>query len=149
MTLSNIFDERSIILNLEGRTKDSVFTELADAITAVHPGLDKNDILSALHERENKMTTGIIPGAAIPHGYCQGVNTIVGAIGLSAAGIDYGALDREPVHVVFMLIMGETSPENHLRALNQVFALAKSEAFALVRSAQSVREIRHILSRFH
>ena len=94
------------------------------------------------------MSTGIASGIAIPHGYCHSINTVIGAVGISHNGIDYDALDNKPVHVVFMLIMGEAAKENNLRILNQVFTLIKSEAFAVVQAAKDTREIHSILSRF-
>jgi mannitol/fructose-specific phosphotransferase system IIA component (Ntr-type) len=149
MSLADIFDRRSIILNLEGKTKEAVFAELIEAIRVVHPEFDSSELAAAINERENKMSTGIASGIAIPHGYCRSVSAVAGAIGVSQRGIEYGALDSKPVHVVFMLVMGEAARENHLRVLNQVFTLVKSEAFALMRSATDTGEIHNMLSRFH
>lgn len=147
--LSKIFDSRAIILNLSGTTKEDVFTELADAISAIHPECDQPGMLAALWEREKKMSTGIAPGIAIPHAVYRGINTVVGAIGISKAGIEYDALDKNPVHVVFMLAMGEFVQENHMRVLNQIFTLVQTEAFELIKNAQTAQEAHAVLSRFH
>ena len=95
------------------------------------------------------MSTGITSGIAIPHVYCRSVSAEAGAIGVSQCGIEYGALDNKPVHVVFMLVMGDAARENHLRVLNQIFTLVKSEAFALMQSAKDTQEIHDMLSRFY
>jgi mannitol/fructose-specific phosphotransferase system IIA component (Ntr-type) len=146
--LSEVFDPRSIRLNLEGKTKEEVFIELAEAITALHPECDRASMLAALWERENKLTTGIVPGVAFPHASCGGINNIAGAIGVSQAGIDYGALDNKPVYVVFMLAISDKTTENHLRILNQLFLLAQSEAIEIIKKAQNVNTVKDILSRF-
>lgn len=147
--LSEIFNARSIVLNLSGATKEAVFAELADAITAVRPECDQSEMLAALWEREKKMSTGIVPGVAIPHAIYRGINSVVGAIGISKSGIDYGALDNSPVHVVFMLLMGEFVQENHVRVLNQIFTLVQTEAFELIKTAKTPQDIHALLSQIH
>ena len=149
MMLGDIFNERSILLNLHGTTKKAVFDELAGAITAAHPELDTKTLLAAVNEREEKMSTGIGSGAAIPHGACRKAGTAAGAIGVSRAGINYGSLDNKPVYVVFMTIMDEASPEDHLQVLNQIFELVHSEALARIRAAKNTQEVLDILSRLH
>jgi mannitol/fructose-specific phosphotransferase system IIA component (Ntr-type) len=136
-------------LNLEGRTKEEAFAELIELITALHPEYNGDELYAAINNREGKMSTGIGSGIAIPHGYCRGINTIAGAIGISKAGIDYGSLDQKPVHLVFMLVMDEASRENHLRVLNKVFALANSEVIATIMAAANTGEVHDILSRIH
>jgi mannitol/fructose-specific phosphotransferase system IIA component (Ntr-type) len=146
--LDEIFDPRSIKLNLEGKTKEGIFIELAEAITAVHPECNRASMLASLWERENKLSTGIGSGVAVPHALCGGIKDIAGAIGISQTGIEYGALDHKPVHVVFMLAINDKATENHLRILNQLFLLAQSEAIAIIRKAQNAQTVKDILSRF-
>ena len=148
MTLNTIFDELSVKLHLESKTKDEAFIELIEAIVSAHPDFDINSILGAVKDREQKMGTAIGSGAAIPHGYYQGTRRVVGAIGISQTGIDYDAPDDKPVHLVFMLIIGQPAQEEHLRVLNQVFSLVKSDAPSLIQQAKNPREVHEILARF-
>lgn len=147
--LNEIFDSKSILLNLDGKSKETIFSELIGAIAAVHPGCDEAAMLEALWERENKMSTGIASGIAIPHTICREINGIIGAIGISKDGIDYDALDEKPVYVIFMMIMGEHVREKHLRTLNHIFRLVKSDALELMRNAKNVQEINSILAGFY
>lgn len=147
MLLRTLFDQRSIKTHLEGKDKEAVFLELTAAIRAAHPEMNADEMLAALQTREQKMSTAIAPGIAVPHGYYPGISSTVGALGISAAGIDYGAPDKEPVYVVCMLIMGEAVKENHLRVLNQVFTLLKSEAAELLRAAKTAKDAYDILCR--
>jgi mannitol/fructose-specific phosphotransferase system IIA component (Ntr-type) len=146
--LSDIFNENSIKLNLESDTKEAVFSELIEAVAVVHPELNKTEMLSVVLDRENKMSTAIASGVAVPHGYYPGTNEIIGAIGISKSGIDYGAPDSKPVHFVFLLLMGESVREEHLRILNRVLSLINSGALASMQTAKDVREVRDILARF-
>jgi mannitol/fructose-specific phosphotransferase system IIA component (Ntr-type) len=148
MSLSDIFVQQSIKLNLESKTKEAAFTELIELIIAAHPECGRKEMFAAINNRENKMNTSICSGVAVPHGYCQSINSVAGAIGISKAGIDYDSFDHKPVYVIFMLVMSNVSQENHLNVLNQIFKLANSEAFALIRGAGTPREVHAILSRF-
>jgi len=148
ITLSEVFDSRTILLNLAGTTKDEIFQELVDAIAVVHPECDKSVMLAALWEREKKLSTGISSGVAIPHAVCNGIGTIAGAVGISSAGVEYGALDEKPVHIIFMLVLGEAAKEDHLRVLDKIFTLVRTEALSLIKNAKSAQEVYEILSRY-
>ena len=145
--LSEVFDSRSIKLDLDGKTKEMAFVELIESIAALNPECDRKDIIEAIKKREEKMNTGICSGVAIPRAYCRGIGNMAGAIGVSKEGIDYGAPDSKPVHVIFLLALSENAKENHLHVLNQIFNLAHSEAFALIKSAKNAQDIHTILSR--
>ena len=144
--LSDVFDLKTIIINLKAKTRDEAFTELTDAIADVHPGCNREDMLTAIKEREKKMSTGVAPGFAIPHAPCRKMEKTVGAIGISRDGINYDALDKQPVHVVFLLVMSESATESHLKILNQIFRLTQSETLTLLRNAKNPQEIHRILS---
>jgi mannitol/fructose-specific phosphotransferase system IIA component (Ntr-type) len=146
--LSDVFNRQAIKPNLEAATKEGVFTELIEVIAAVHPEMDRGEMFSAIQDRENKMNTSVAPGVAVPHGCYPGTDEIIGAIGISKAGIDYDALDRKPVHFVFLLLMGESAREKHLRILNRVLALINSGALGYMRAASDPEEVYEILSRF-
>jgi mannitol/fructose-specific phosphotransferase system IIA component (Ntr-type) len=144
--LSDIFNLRSIKLNLEGKTKEMIFEELVDGIAGSNPYSDRAEMLAALWEREEKMNTGITSGVAIPHAFCKGIDNIAGAIGVSRLGIEYGALDNKPVHVVFLLAVSEHAKENHLRILNQILKLAQSEVINQIKNAKSAEDIHALLA---
>ena len=148
-TLSDIFDLRSIKLGFDGKTKELALTELIDSISSLHPECDRKELFTAIMEREQKMSTGIGNGVAIPHAGCKGIADMSGAIGVSNKGIDYGALDKKPVHIVFLFATSEKADENHLRILNLIFKLAMSKEFALIKNANNAEEVHAILSRVH
>jgi mannitol/fructose-specific phosphotransferase system IIA component (Ntr-type) len=139
---------RSIKLNIEGKTKEAVFTELAGTIAEAHPEFSIDKMLAVLWARENKMNTSVLSGVALPHGYYPGTGNMVGAIGVSQTGIEYDALDHKPVHFIFLIILGETSRENHLGVLSHILSFVHSGALAAVKKAGSREEVYTILSRF-
>jgi PTS system fructose-specific IIC component/PTS system nitrogen regulatory IIA component len=129
MILGQVFDIKSINMNLESDTKDEVFEELLESILTAHPEIDRADALAALHEREAKMSTGIGKGIAVPHGKTPSVKGVIGAVGRSKKGIDYEALDNAPVNLVFMLLTDPDDLEFHLTVLKRLSQLMDSPAF--------------------
>jgi PTS system fructose-specific IIC component len=148
MLLHEVFDKRLIKLDLKNGDRDAVFTELIDAMADVYPVFDPERAGTVIREREEKLSTAVAPGAAIPHGYYPGLDRVLGAVGISKAGIDYGAPDNEPVHVIFMIMMGESSREKHLRVLSRVLSLINSGTLPCMLAAKTPGEIHDILSRF-
>jgi PTS system nitrogen regulatory IIA component len=149
MLLTNVFSKETIKLDLYSRDKEAAFKELVEAIAAVQPQFTVEEMLSGLWRRENKMNTSIAAGIALPHSYYPGTGDIHGALGISRAGIEYDALDHKPVHFFFLIIMGETSREKHLRVLTRILSLIKSGALADIRAAGSEQEVYDILSHFN
>ena len=147
--LGEIFDPRSIKLDFNGKTKETVLTELVDSIAAFHPECGKAELFDAVMAREKKMSTGIGNGIAIPHVFYGGITGMDGALGVIKQGIDYGALDDKPVHVIFLLVINRQAEEYHLRILNLISKLTESGEIALIRTAKSVEEIHAILCRIH
>jgi mannitol/fructose-specific phosphotransferase system IIA component (Ntr-type) len=143
--LNEIFDVRSITINLQGKAKEPVLTELIGSIADLYPDFNRTEMLEKIMEREEKMSTGIGGGFAIPHAFCTGIGSMAGAIGISQSGIEYGALDNKPVHVIFLLAVNGGPNENHLRVLNRIFDLAQSEAYQIIKKAKDPQDIHRIL----
>jgi mannitol/fructose-specific phosphotransferase system IIA component (Ntr-type) len=146
MPLSDIFGRECIKLDLESETKDQVFEELIDVIAGSRPDYERRQMLDAVILRENLMNTAILPGVAVPHGYYSAVRGVVGALGFSRAGIEYGS--HEPVHAVFMLFMDKLSQERHLGVLSRLLELLNSKSFPAIQAAENPREVYDILCRF-
>jgi mannitol/fructose-specific phosphotransferase system IIA component (Ntr-type) len=149
MLLSDIFTKQSINIHLESKTKDDAFKELIETIAEIHGEFDRDTMLAAVQDREDKLNTSIAPGVAIPHGYYPGICSISGALGVSESGIDYDAPDQKPVHCIFLIIMGDAAREKHLRVLTRIMSLVNSGGLNLLRKAQSLEEIHNVLSRIH
>ena len=105
MVLGQIFSPEAISVNLQSESKDEVFEELVEKLVEVYSGLDRTKVLNALLEREQKMSTGIFPGIAVPHARTDMVDKVCGVIGVSKKGIDYDSLDKKPVHLFTNLSM--------------------------------------------
>ncbi|MBQ1832500.1 MAG: PTS sugar transporter subunit IIA [Treponema sp.] len=123
------FSPKTVVMNLESSDKDELFEEMVEAVVAAHPEVDRAQAVEALRERESKMSTGIMHDIAVPHGNCSSVKEVVGAIGISRKGIDYDALDKEPVHLVFMILCNPDHPEMHLSVLKEISSVLQNPTF--------------------
>ena len=112
MKLTDIVASDAIVPNLSSSDRDEVITELIDALAgAGHlPGSIRDEIIARVLERESKGSTGFGKGVAVPHVKHASIERMTVGIGLSAAGVEFNALDKQPVYSVFMLL----SPEHHL-----------------------------------
>jgi len=146
--LNKVFSPDRIKLNLSSKTKDEVFEELIDTIAIPESELDSRELFEAVTTRESKMNTIIMPGLAIPHGYCSSVHGIVGAIGFSLGGIEYDNTEKNPVHLFVMLLMDRSSREQHLQVLSQLLELSNTPVFTSISKAKSPEEVYNQLRRY-
>ncbi len=149
MTLDSVFSPECVCLNLESSDKDELFEEMVQLMVTAHPEIDRAKALEALIERESKMSTGIMHGIAVPHGNCNNVKGVVGGIGISKAGVDYDALDKSPVHLVFMLLCNPDETELHLNVLKDLAAILQNPSFVKeVMEKTSGKEVYELLHQY-
>src|SRR3954465_1887998 len=102
MELREFFSEDAIKLELEGETKDDILKELIGLLS-----LDEKSegmLYKMLKRRENLGSTGIGRGIAIPHCRSLVVNKLRVAFGRKPGGVDFNAIDTQPVHNFFLII---------------------------------------------
>ena len=146
--LSEFFHNNRIKLDLESRTKDGVLVELVEIITGSCSDYNKQELLEAVASREGKMTTIIMPGIAVPHGYCNTVRGIIGAIGFSREGIEFDESDTSPVHLFFILVMDESSRELNLKVFTRILEMLHSTDLNQISGMASPQELYDLLCRF-
>jgi PTS system fructose-specific IIC component/PTS system nitrogen regulatory IIA component len=129
MLVYEAFPPELIKIGLEAEDKDEVFEELVDHFCQAEKSDAREEILEALREREAKMSTGIHKGIALPHGKTNAIENVYGILGISKKGIDYDALDGQPVYLLFMLIAPQMDSEKHLRLLKRLAGLLDNPQF--------------------
>jgi PTS system fructose-specific IIC component/PTS system nitrogen regulatory IIA component len=129
MFLYEVFRPEFIKVDVEARDKDEVFEELVDHFCQVVKSNAREEILDALRRREAKMSTGIQKGIAIPHGKTNAVENVEGVLGISRQGVDYDALDGQPVYLFFMVLAPGEDSEKHLRILKRLAELLENPQF--------------------
>ena len=103
-------------------------------------------ITRAVIKRENEASTGMGKGVAVPHVKYKAVKDVVVAIGQSGAGIDFSALDKQPVYSVILLISPASEPDKHLQAMETIFRNLQYEKFrSFLRHCRSAEQVEDLL----
>lgn len=131
MKLTEIVQTSAIIPQLQARERDDVVRELVGALVAsgAAPAEAEQELINKLLDRERKGSTGFGRGVAVPHVKHRAVTGIRAAIGISSQGIDFSALDKQPVYTVFLLLSPEDRPEEHLQAMETIFKNLSKDTF--------------------
>ncbi|HVZ91610.1 MAG TPA: PTS IIA-like nitrogen regulatory protein PtsN [Rhizomicrobium sp.] len=126
MNISDLLSPDAVIASSKAKNKKQLLQELA-ARAAALTGLAESKISEALIERERLGSTGVGQGIAIPHCRLAEIKAIVGVFARLEAAIDYDAVDKQPVDLVFMLLAPEAAGADHLKALARVSRLLRNQ----------------------
>ena len=129
MKITDILVREASILDLTASVKDEVLAELAGALAGAEEGLDREDLLRVLRERESLQSTGIGEGVAIPHGKMGGLDRLVATFARSKAGVDFESIDGQPTQLFFLLVVPEHSGGQHLKALARISRFFRDASF--------------------
>jgi PTS system nitrogen regulatory IIA component len=120
---------------------------LLDILTAAKRIDNREAALAAILDRENKMSTGMKHGIAIPHGKSSSIHNLVACIGVSDTPVDFDALDHEPCRIFIMTLSPVEKTGPHLQFLAEISLLFKSaEKRNEILNATSTDEVLKILS---
>ena len=129
MKIVDFLSEKAVISNIKGTTKEEVLKELVEALTKAEGIKPKEELLKVLVNREALGSTGIGQGVGIPHAKTNSVKKLVAAFGISHTGVNFDALDGEPVYIFFLLVAPEDSAGPHLKGLARISRLLKDKFF--------------------
>jgi len=117
MQLSDILSVKRVALNLPATSKKVLLQSMGNLLATDSPGLDPLAVFHSLNERERLGSTGIGEGVAIPHARVKGLPRATGALAVLAQPVNYEAIDRRPVRLVFGLLVPEEATTGHLQLL--------------------------------
>jgi len=129
MNVYQILDKNSVNHSIQATTKREVMEQIADLMARSGKVPDKDALVRALVEREKLCSTGIGEGVAIPHAKCEGMTEMCVALALAKQGVDFDAIDKKPVTVIFGMSGPPDSPEEHIRLLSHIARLARDPEF--------------------
>jgi mannitol/fructose-specific phosphotransferase system IIA component (Ntr-type) len=139
----------AIIPELKATDRDGVIAELVSALAKAGKFGSANwrEILKAVIEREKEASTGMGKGVAVPHVKHAAVTDVVATIGRSTTGIDFSALDKQPVYSVILLISPVDNPDKHLQVMESVFKHLQKDKFRkFLRQSQTAEQIKDLLT---
>ena len=147
MNLKSVLAADTVSLNLKGSTKEEIINELLDILVNTGRIPDRVAAYDAIMDREQKMSTGMKHGIAIPHGKTGTIQDLVACIGVSEKPVDFDSLDHEPCRIFIMTLSPVEKTGPHLQFLAEVSLLFKSaEKRRDMLNSRSPEEIIKILS---
>ena len=139
----------AIIPELKATDRDEAIHELVDAVVEAG-GVDgslRDALIRQIVEREKNGSTGFGKGVAVPHVKHEQIDKMVAAIGVSQNGIDFNALDKQPVYSIFLLVSPKDKPDEHLQAMENLFSNLQKDTFRrFLRQSESKSEIEDLLA---
>jgi mannitol/fructose-specific phosphotransferase system IIA component (Ntr-type) len=131
MKLRDFIVTDAICPQLAAEDRDGAIRELVNALAqggAIEAGA-VDEIVAALIKREQNGSTGFGKGVAVPHVKHAKVKKMAGTIGCTAGGIDFSALDHQPVYSIVLLLSPDNQPQQHLQAMNIIFSNLQRDMF--------------------
>ena len=147
MQLSEFINVNRIKNDVNVLSKKRALEELSHLITQDQTQLNATGIFESLISRERLGSTGVGYGIAIPHGRIKNCENLTGAFIKLEQGIDFDAIDNQPVDILFALIVPEESTDEHLQVLALLASMFNDESFRLkLRQSKNVEEIYKLLT---
>ena len=148
MRITDLLDKRSISLNETPKTKSEALDRIIDLMVASGKINDREAYREQVYAREEESTTGIGEGIAIPHGKCDAVTKPGLAAMVVKDGVEFDALDGQPVTLMFLIAAPNTKDNVHLDVLSKLSVLMMDEVFAdALRNAKSADEFLDIIDK--
>lgn len=116
MQLSQLLNPGAVKVLAQTASKKRLFQELGDMAQTVY-GLPAAEVVDALQERESLGPTGVGHGVALPHARMHGLSKVVGLFVRLEKPLDFDAVDRKPVDLIFALLAPSSTGVDHLKAL--------------------------------
>jgi len=127
-------------------TRAELLPFLVDALCTAHGLSDRDGILSAVAERESRMSTAVGMGVAIPHARLESAPRLCAAVAVCPRGLDFPVSDGTPVRLVFLLLSPPSAAGLHVQALAAVARLSVTALGSLL-AARDAGEFRGVLLR--
>lgn len=120
MQIAQLIKAERVANNLDSSSKKRTLEQLSQLLASAATHLTADEIFDGLVGRERLGSTGLGHGVAIPHGRIAGLTEPVGAFTHLSKAVDFDAIDRKPVDLLFALLVPEESTEEHLQLLAQL-----------------------------
>lgn len=126
MELGSLLKPEAVKVISSASSKKRLLQEIGDLAEAAY-GVSGTTVAGALQEREGLGPTGVGHGVALPHARIDGAENVLGSFVLLEKPIDFSAVDRQPVDIIFALFAPEDAGVEHLKALALVSRTLRDE----------------------
>ena len=131
MNLGDILHKEQILTDLQATNRWEAIDELINTLvtTGKIKAEDRQPIAAVVKKRETSMSTGIGFGIGIPHASTDLIYEVVGAFGRSKKGVNFDALDNQPVNLVMLFLVPQGQFQKHLHTLANIAKLLHKKEF--------------------
>jgi PTS system nitrogen regulatory IIA component len=116
-----------LISFFEAKDRDEAIAHLVDLVDAKGILQDRLQFLTAIFEREKIVSTGIGLGVAIPHAKLTNMDDFFIAIGCLKNGVDWNAMDKAPVRLIFLIGGPDDKQTEYLQILSALTVAIKDD----------------------
>ncbi len=120
MKLTDRFNEKCVIVDSQKNSKVEILKEMVGLLCDAHGLENRAGIEAAVLDREEKMSTGIGCGLAVPHAKVPFVDQMCFAACSVKRGLDFNAIDKQPVYLLFLIVSPSNTTGPHIRALSAI-----------------------------
>ena len=131
MNLGDILHQEQIITDLQATNRWEAIDELIDNLgkTGKIKPEDRQPVAAVVKKRETSMSTGIGFGIGIPHASTDLIYEVIGALGRSKKGVNFDALDNQPVNLVMLFLVPQGQFQKHLHTLANIAKMLHKKEF--------------------
>ncbi len=127
MKVQDLLQKNAILIDLNSIDKREVLTQMARFMASLYGLQDGDGISQKILERESDMSTGIGYGIAIPHARISGIDRLYMVAARHKNGIEFNAIDEQPVHLLFMMISPMNTSAEHTQILSSLSRIMSYE----------------------
>lgn len=151
MNLGDILGPDNVLVDLKASNRWEAIDELINNLVAtnkINPE-HREAIAAVVKKRETSMSTGIGFGIGIPHASTDLIYEVVGAFGRSKNGVNFEALDNQPVNLVMLFLVPQGQFQKHLHTLANIAKLLHKKEFRqALEDSPSAAEMYKIIKEF-
>lgn len=148
MNIRDFLHNETVFIVDDTLTKEQAIKKLSSKVSA-HYKLDEKTILTQVMERENKMTTGIGGGVAIPHARVESIEEFAFGIMVSRNGIPFESLDKKDVYVLVMILSPYYKVKAHIALLSKIsYFLTEEKNYTAIVNAKTTDDVAEILKKY-
>jgi PTS system nitrogen regulatory IIA component len=149
MNITDLLTAERVVCNREVPSKKRVLELLGALIAKDQTDFTVREVFDSLIGRERLGSTGLGHGVALPHGRLSQSKQALGAFVKLTQGVDFDAIDQQPVDVVFALLVPEHFTDEHLKILAYLAEMFSDQDFCeQLRVADSDQALFERLSRW-
>ncbi len=120
MLFSELLQQKTVCLDTTAQSKTAVLLKVSQILQQSHNSLDADALFDAYWKRERLGSTAIGHGITIPHVRSESIEKSCAVMMKLQHPVDFGAQDKQPVDLVFALVIPQQQPDHHLQTLTYI-----------------------------